>query len=74
MSDEKLRKLVYTSTARDSAEELKAYLNTITNIHYSYKHLGAEGAKLLAAALAKTQPSPPFIFVVTLFVLKVLNR
>ena len=44
-----LEKLI--CTARDSAEELKTYLSTITNIDLCDKDIGDEGVKVLADAL-----------------------
>merc|ERR1740124_1217320 len=53
MSDGKLRKFTCCSTPSDCEEELKAYLSTITNIHFSGNDIGDEGAESLADALAK---------------------
>jgi len=50
---EKVRELICTSTARDSAEELKTYLSNITNIDLYDINIGDERVKVLAVALAK---------------------
>merc|ERR1740136_438871 len=49
--DKLLEKLICSCTARDSAEELKTYLSTITNIDICDADIGNGGVKVLADAL-----------------------
>jgi len=77
-----LRKLICTCTAKDSAEELKAYLSTITNIYLCDKEIGGDGGvKVLADALVSNTTVTTITIIVTGYfygkkksVLKVPNR
>jgi len=62
---DKLEKLI--RTARDSAEELKTYLSTVTNIDLCDKDFGDGGVKVLADALFSNTTITTIAIIVTSF-------